>query len=153
AEGDAEIVRLAAPGPAAHRVRFSPDGQFLFANFWVKQSRVWDLASGQTVLELETGLGDGPADFSSDGRTIAVAHVDNTVRLYELPSGAELKRFAVPSALNAVQFAPDGRMLAIAPAQAGVVQLVSLDGELRTALPHPARVIDVAWRDDGRYLA
>jgi WD40 repeat protein len=110
-----------------HRVALSQDGRFLA---WGGEGprldstgndpsiHVWELASGQEVLNLRGHEGGTQGlDFSSDGRLLASGSgsrqgtpLDNTVRIWDLATGREHRRFdGHRAAVNAVAFTPDGR--------------------------------------------
>jgi WD40 repeat protein len=156
---DEEILRLPGPGLRAHFLQFSPNSQLLAAVYhhWSPpQLWVWDLDRRKTLLELAPGVHRQGFDFSPDSRLVAFGHKDGTICLYDLTSGKQVKRLVAglaASSPGAIRFHPDGRRLAVASSQLPGVQVHELDTAKVTALPHPAGVIAVAWRADGKLLA
>ena len=93
--------------------------------------------------------------FSPDGRLLATASADETMRLWALATG-ECLRTLTGHALGvlSVAFSPDGRLLATASADETVRLWDPATGDcLRTLNVAAAWVYDVAFSPDGRLLA
>jgi WD40 repeat protein len=91
--------------------------------------------------------------FSPDGRTLATASEDNTVRLVAVADGRERARIIHGDAVYAVAFSPDGRTLATASGDKTARLVAVADGRERARITHDDAVYAVAFSPDGRTLA
>jgi len=96
-----------------HCFAFSPDGSRLATAPWIGGSggvRLWDLATGEKVLQVDAG-GCNALAFSADGRTLAGAGVDQSIRVWDARTGELRDRLSDGVGwVKAVLFAPDGRL-------------------------------------------
>ena len=129
--------------------------------------RLWDPASGQLTATLE---GHTPASavcgvaFSRDGRRLASASTDWTVRLWDPASGQPTTASGQPTTasplkghngqVNAVALSSDGRQLASASADNKVRPWDPASGQSTATLQgHTGAVNAVAFSPDGCQLA
>jgi WD40 repeat protein len=86
-------------------VVWSPDGQLLASSTWGsrdKNVRLWHASDGQMLYKIDTGKGPDLTSiiakmaFSPDGRTLAVAFVDNSIGLWSINSQALLMQAPTP---------------------------------------------------------
>ena len=94
---------------------FSPDGRLL-ATVTEQGTTLWNTATWRPagpLLRSKQG-GWGWADFSPDGRTLAIAGGKGRVELWDVSTRKELRELRDPirAALAVVRFSPDGRVLA-----------------------------------------
>jgi WD40 repeat protein len=91
--------------------------------------------------------------FSPNGKTIASASEDNTVKLWNL-EGKEIQSFKGHTGfVYSVTFSPDGKTIASGSSD-DTVKLWNLDGkELHTVKGHTSSVTSVAFSPDGKTIA
>ncbi|NEP30134.1 MAG: WD40 repeat domain-containing protein [Moorea sp. SIO3B2] len=91
--------------------------------------------------------------FSPDGKVLATASSDKTVRLWDL-EGNQLKRFqGHQDSVNSVSFSPDGKVLATASSDKTVILWDLQGNQLARFQGHQNSVNSVSFSRDGKMLA
>jgi WD40 repeat protein len=108
------ISPLSAHATSGIFVTFNHRGDRLVSTAWDHQTRLWDVRSGQLLLEMS---GDRGLQFGPDDESLGVERAGTALRIWRLADGHELKRLrhSGPEAGGPI-FAPvldtDGRVLA-----------------------------------------
>jgi WD40 repeat protein len=117
-----ELRRFAGLMDKIKSVAFAPDGKTLAAASGDGRVALWNAGTGQEHLyfaahpnHVEPNHGFPPCPciaFAPDGRTLASASMDKTIRLWDVATAKELGRFqSADGGFNALAFSPDGRIL------------------------------------------
>ena len=155
------------PAPKKHRysatkVAFSPDGAYLVSvggNEFQKNAEIviWDIAKGKELARI-AGHEDKiySAAYSPDGKRIATASADHTVRLWNF--GATLQEVAVleghRDAVLSLAFSPDSKTFVSAGWDGKVRLWNAVDGsELGEFSGHSEEILCVAVSPDGKHIA
>jgi WD40 repeat protein len=98
--------------------------------------------------------GAGPIAFSPDGRTLATAHADKSIRLWAAKTGA-LQRTLEPRCgdVSAIEFSPDGSTLAVVGVGKGVILWDVRSPAERPRTIGDISVLAIAFSPDGKTLA
>jgi WD40 repeat protein len=157
ADGRVERVLKGHPG-VIDSLDFCPDGTRLASGAIDGTARVWDLRTGQTLLEL-TGHGERvcQARFSPDGKLVATTGTDGIVRIWSADhKGNPLVIRAHKGPAVAVAWSPDGKRLATAGDDSNIC-LWTAAGTLVSTVNYPPKVTpflftSLAFTPDGREL-
>lgn len=106
-----ECLRI--EGVPAYSIRFSPDGEWLFAGGFDGTVRSWDPRTGAPGLQIPAGETAVRIDIDESGHRLATAGNDDVVKLWSLPSGNLTRTLTGHRGpVNQAAFSPSGRMLA-----------------------------------------
>jgi RNA polymerase sigma factor (sigma-70 family) len=125
-------------GNIAWQVAFAPDGQTLAAG-GDGCVRVWEAATGRTLLSLEAPGGRVlPVAFAPAGNLLAAGGLGSAIRLWDLGAGVLVREFRGGQKVFGLVFSPDGRTL-VAGGMDGTVRLWNVaTGEECGRLARPA---------------
>ena len=142
-------------------VAFSPDGR-LVASATEKGSgdkkggtlKVWDARTGKVLHTLD---GVTAFAFSPDGKRLASAGIDRSIKLWDAPQGALLKTGAKLHAeeITCLAFSPDGKRLASASENGDLkwCDAAALDNPVAFNKGHAHKVTSLSFSPDGKRLA
>jgi WD40 repeat protein len=145
---------------------FSPDGRRLLVGGFTEidprpglpgELILWDVQTGEKVVSFvgHTGGVLAVAFAPPDGRLIASAGMDKTVRLWDVNTGREIQTLSgYDHLVNGLEFSPDGRLLA-ATSMKGIVTLwdVATRREVSSLRGHLAPAVNLAFQRDSRLVS
>ena len=136
-------------------IALSPDGRTVLTGSQAEEGPyliLWDLESGEQLIEFETTAAVFAVDLSPDGRTALSGGDDNIMVLWDLQSGEALSDFEGHEGIVwGIDYSPDGKT-ALSASWDGTLILWDLaSGEIiHRLLGHQDIVRGVAFHPDGR---
>ena len=156
-----QVIRFAN----SYQVVFSPDGKTLASTTIYPYDpdllQLWDVETGELLHTLEHENFFTDVAFSPDGKMIASASGEGTLRFWNVETGQRLRTFTEHGYdIKSIAFSPDGQTLAIGSNytmqgdDGGDLTLWDLDTGtlLHTLVGHSYYIIDVAFSPDGKTL-
>jgi WD40 repeat protein len=170
-----ELLTLSGHAGNVESVVWSPSGRWLATASWDLTAKVWDVGSGRPVFpslkgqKTELDLGSGHESltlkghtkyvldvaWSPDGKRLATASSDGTVKVWDLAAGEELLTLTNRNGTwTSVAWSPDSKRLAT-PSFSNTPKIwdVSSGKQLLILEGHTGEVVALAWSPDTKRLA
>jgi WD40 repeat protein len=146
-------------------VSYSPDGKTLLAASYDYTAKLWDVGTGEVLLNFAGEHGHSnyvlSARFSPDGKKVVTTGLDSTVKLWDAKTGEWLLDLPLPknkvAIVRSAAFSPDGSRL-VTPSQDGKANVWSaVTGDLLMTLEEttaePAKPLTSSlFINDGRAI-
>lgn len=148
--------RMAGTEFFASAVAVNPSGTRVASGGWDYSLRVWNLDTGQPLLEsYDHQAGVGAVAFSPDGATLASAGDDLSIRLWDADKlSIRAVVSGIPARVYALAFSPDSTLLA-GTDDAGTVHLwdVAAGAEVAALAGHTTTARALAFLPDGTLVS
>jgi WD40 repeat protein len=149
---DSGRARTLTAGTLVRDAAFSPDGERLLTGGQGDTAHLWDVSSGQMLLELPGHGSDlTRVSFSPDGKLALTASEDSTARIWDAATGRLLAVLAGHTGPVAyAEFTPHGRFVVTA---GGDVRVWEATGGAAAILRgHEGPVASAQFSPDGRWI-
>ena len=134
-------------------VAFSSDGRRVVTGSQDNTARIWDAATGKTLLELKGHLDNvRSVAISSDGRLVVTGSNDKTARVWDAATGQTLLKLNHSDGVRSVAISSDGRRIVTGSADKAARVWDAATGQMLRELPHSGAVRNVAISSDGRRI-
>ncbi len=151
---DTRIQRVTA-GPDGTRVLTSPySQQGIVRGVWNSSASFWNWQTGEEICRFHDRNGVTDSSLSNDGRLVATASIDGTVRLWEGDKCQEILLMDHDAGVNAVEFDPRGARLATGTSRNALhLWDVATGNKIATFRTFDSRVEHVTFSPDGSRVA
>jgi len=138
--------------PEVREVTFDPDGSLVASSIYYRTTRIWDVATGRQIHEVE---GDTAVAFSPDGRYLATGTSSWLVSLWDVKTGENIRTHTEHRhEVSALAFTPDGKYVI---SGSGDSELILWDIQTGSTnkihRSHKTSTSSIAVSYDGKYLA
>jgi WD40 repeat protein/tetratricopeptide (TPR) repeat protein len=156
-----QVATLSGHGPPhTHFVALSPDGRTLASSSCDsipnKTIKLWDVKAQRQIASFATESSVHALVLGHDGKTLAAACADGTIRLWDMAKRRERSPLRGHKAIvRALAFSPDGRTLASSSGDL-TVRLWDVPAGREVAVLHSSRgrsITALAFSGDGKRLA
>lgn len=140
---------------AVFSVAFSHNGKYLATGSSDGTARIWDIASGMTLVVL-TGhtFTISSVVFSPDDKLLATGSRDDTARIWDIATSTTLHTLRHADFVTSVVFSPDGKLIATGSNDRTACIWDVASGTLLHILKgHTGSITAVAFSPDGKLLA
>ncbi len=142
------VRRIAWPGNHIYHTAFSPDGRLYLGGGDTGTLRIWEVASGNQVMELPVTIGC----FTPDGKQILGHNLGKTISLFDVATGQELRKWEMSSPVVSLALAPTGQEVLTSHADNTVRLWYLMSGnEIRRYLGH-SEPATVAFLPNGKQI-
>jgi WD40 repeat protein/DNA-binding SARP family transcriptional activator len=150
------VTRLRGHGGDVFKLSFSADGR-LMASASQEAVILWAVRSGEPVARpLHTSVGElGDVLLSPDGRTVAIAHLDQDVEIIDVATDRRRAWLTQSETVGTVRFTPDGRYI-VGGSHEGWARLWSTSTwrpATHVLAGHPGMPLGLSTSPDSRTLA
>ncbi|MFN8596376.1 MAG: WD40 repeat domain-containing protein [Anaerolineae bacterium] len=149
-----EVNLLVEHRTTVRLVKFSSTGKLLASVDPADGVKLWDVATGDELRQLNVQGFVNALAFSPDGQQLALG-ASWSLELWDVAKGELVRPLAqndTASEVNSVAFSPDGKMLAVARGLTIRLIDVASGRELRVLKGHTTDVTSVAFSPDGGWL-